>query len=784
MVLFNYINNNKSNMVTNTKNSTNYLNIQKELLENKIVWLDDENSKKVLKILELPDEMIKEWVNISYKDLLKKNSPKNINKFRKLADPEKLKNELTDKVIENIDEEDEKSKKISEFIENSENKFILSQKEIHGLSYEQLDKKLFEIWIFQNKYKNSSEVERKKIREQHNLPKIEDFPESVQKAIDSKLSENNSIFNSEWAENHNEWKLNSDVYKLTKWRHDNDYFSMIQLMKFMMSLEKDFIDENKKLENSWSKASIRNANEWLIFYTDEKWNYKRLIKQSFAPGESVDVAMKKEFYNAQWEFLKRDPENNCIWSDSKCKYKKLINPDDKLDDILPVDFNSYLEETQSPLFKAYKDFLQSIQNISDEKWYLLDISDSRQGWATRRWNVLNTSNVFVKEYSDWTFEFSVIDPDVFNKDWESKFEWKEQENAILEKLIDSKKVLSSLDTFKAKLTGILTEVTNFARDWNENNNSNKSWIKNTISKVAVAPKQEMYMNNILENKEYNLEVDEELKNNLIFWTNFSRLAFRRYKEVNWKIVALSDDEIVDNEIKYNDSMQNLEDIWKPVKILDFYPKNKKEEESWFAGIFAEVNWEKYFIPKWTKKEKKHKKDKMWIIIWYKKEDLKADMDLAFRNIPIEQTKSMIDFFETLDLQKGEKINILWNSLGWALWQIMMKMYPDRFSKWIFPHSPWAGDLNISETKISNLEAKYISKFRQYFKTKEVDSDLLYIDWENPFRPISWLWTKLKSKNNTKQYSVAWWTLHFMPQLIKFMKNLEIWSVVKVKENYK
>jgi hypothetical protein len=87
------------------------------------------------------------------------------------------------------------------------------------------------------------------------------------------------------------------------------------------------------------------------------------------------------------------------------------------------------------------------------------------------------------------------------------------------------------------------------------------------------------MNKILKEREYNIEVDEKLKKKLIFWTNVSRLAFRRYKEENLEIVPLSDDEIVDNETKFKDSIQNLEAIGKNVKILDFYPRNKEEEKS-------------------------------------------------------------------------------------------------------------------------------------------------------------------------------------------------------------
>jgi len=498
---------------------------QKRLLESQVQELDEENSKKVQQILEMPDEMIRKWVNISYQDLLKENSFE-----RKKANPEKLKKELTEKVIENIEEENEKTNIIMEFVKNSQNKFILSQERLQALTDEQLNKLLFEVGQLLDKYQYATKEDRKRLRQQNPLPKFSNFPEDVQKAIKSKLSEENSIFQSQWAENINQGKINADVYKLTKWRHDNDYFSILQLVKHMIALEKDFRDENKKLKQNWKKVKIRNANEAVIFYEDENGNYKRLIKQSFAPWESVDVALKKVLNKIQWEYLKKNPEKNCVWPSSKCKYKKLINLDDKLDDILPEDFNTLLydksvSEFDKALFQAYKNFLESIQNISDEKWYLLDISDSRQGWATRRWNVLNTSNVFVKE-ENWEFVFSVIDPDVFNKDWKAKFEWKEQEEIILEKEIKSKEVLGFMDKIKAKLTWILTEITNNARDWVENNNPNKSWIKEKISKVAVAPKQEMYMNEIL-------DFWKEKKGTKLDWFNISQWMFWNQLKLRW-----------------------------------------------------------------------------------------------------------------------------------------------------------------------------------------------------------------------------------------------------------
>ncbi len=733
-----------------------------------LAWKESEEVKDYI---EEEKDKINEIVEKEYQNLLKENSRewKKWPKFK--PNPEKLNKELKERL-------DKNSKELMNFINNSQNKFILSQEKIQRLSDKELNKKLFEIWNLLDKYENSTENDRKKIREiTHKLPNFYELPKNIQEIIKYWISDKNSFASSQWAENINQLKITWEVYKLTKNRHDNDYFSILQLVKFMLSLEKDFRDENKKLKKQWKNIEIKNANEWIIFYTDENWNYKRLIKQSLAPWESVDIALKKELYNAQWEYLKKDPINHCIWPDSKCKYKKLINPDNELDDILAIDFNTYLKESNSELFQAYKDFLQSIQNISKEKWYLLDISDSRQWAKEKRWNVLNTSNIFVKK-ENWKYIFTVIDPDVFNKDWKNKFDWKEQEKLILEKQLKNKKVINNLNKFKAKITWILTEITNFARDWIQNP-ENK--IEKIISKIAVAPKQEKYMKDILENKEYNVEVDEKLKKDLIFYVNISRLAFRRYKKENWKIVPLSDNEIVDNETKYNDSIKNLEKIWKKIKIIDFYPKTKEEEKSWFWWIFIEVDWEKFFIPKWTKKEKKYKKDKLWNIIWYKKKDVLADIDLMFEKIPIKQVKSMIDFFERLNIKNDEKINILWNSLWWALWQIMLKMNPKRFKKWIFPHSPWASDLKIDKEDYYKLEKKYKKYFENYKKNKKVDAEILYIDWENPFKPISWLWKKLESKNKTKQYIVTWWFLHFMPQLIKYMNNLKIWNIVKIKE---
>jgi len=447
---------------------------------------------------------------------------------------------ISKSIINQIKVENDWSNKIDNFINlESENQlntsvpFIFSKEKLDSFNDVELDNIINDIEQIITKYEAEDTFWKEEIRKSNPLLKFNNFDENTKEAIFLKLFNNYSTFTDNWAENWNFGRLNLEVLKISMNRHDKDYFSILQLSKFLISLERDLRDENKRLKDK--NIEIKTANNGVILMEDWDWNNKRIIIQEFAGWtgwKSIDIALKEEFYNAQLDFLKEKPNKNCIWKNNNCKYKKLLNLSDPLDEILPEDFNTYINDFKSPLFIAYREFIQSIQNISDKKWYLLDITDSRQGIKDKRWNILNTSNVFVKN-NNWTFEFRVIDPDVFNTDWRNKFSWKEQERTIIEKnikeIIDwnvkyyKNKLLNILD---AKKTWFLTELTNFARDWNDNK---------FLSKFSVAPKQEKYMSKILDNKEYNLEVDEKLKNDLIFWTNMSRLVLEDLKKMKIEI---------------------------------------------------------------------------------------------------------------------------------------------------------------------------------------------------------------------------------------------------------
>jgi len=45
-------------------------------------------------------------------------------------------------------------------------------------------------------------------------------------------------------------------------RHDKDYFSILQLSKFLISLERDLRDENKRLKDK--NIEIKTANNGVI----------------------------------------------------------------------------------------------------------------------------------------------------------------------------------------------------------------------------------------------------------------------------------------------------------------------------------------------------------------------------------------------------------------------------------------------------------------------------------------------------------------------------------------
>lgn len=446
------------------------------LLDSQIENISNVNKSKIERLLTLPKNLIEKSVSMIYLKSLLFSTPK--------VDNKKIVNSL----IKEINQEDSISDEIDDYIEKSRSPFIFNKKVLDNISDSNLEKQIeLYDWLVKE-YEEADSSKKAEIRNERPLPTFESFPDKIQKWLSHKLNINNSLFHSHWAENNNYWRVNSDVYKHTMDRHDKDYFSVLQLIKFMIALESDYRAENKRLEKH--NVEIKIANDAFIFYTDSEWNYKRLIKQDFAWGKTIDVALKEELYTMQVQ------ENN------PTKYKKQIDINDVLDDIEPEDFLTHIDSTWSELFIAYKEFLKSTANISNKKWYLLDISDSRQWWATRRWNILNTSNVFVKK-NNWKYIFTIIDPDVFNKDWRAKFDW----NEITETIINQIKNPTILNRINAYTTWLKTQIVNLARDWiqNDNKNLNSNWIYTYLKRIwmipsiAVAEKQLDYMKKILWN---------------------------------------------------------------------------------------------------------------------------------------------------------------------------------------------------------------------------------------------------------------------------------------------
>ena len=71
--------------------------------------------------------------------------------------------------------------------------------------------------------------------------------------------------------------------------------------------------------------------------------------------------------------------------------------------------------------RAWSAFLVLLETVKRTHDIVLDISDSRAGYTRERGNVMNTTNVVVRQGSEGGFLFTVIDPDVFDSDGTGKF---------------------------------------------------------------------------------------------------------------------------------------------------------------------------------------------------------------------------------------------------------------------------------------------------------------------------------------------------------------------------
>ena len=195
---------------------------------------------------------------------------------------------------------------------------------------------------------------------------------TIPKDAQAELSHLESMSNiSEGAENKNIFYRKDGrfpaVLKITKERHDDDFYSVLKLMRNMHvvapQLNRDVKDETFRAELPFEDMTI---------YLDEHGKFKRIIRQPYASGTPM---------------------------------KQL--PDYVL---------------QSPAFqRSWKDFLVHLRSMEESAGVMLDVTDSSAGFRPERGRVQSTENVFVRQESD-RYVFTVIDPDVFDtREGEHKF---------------------------------------------------------------------------------------------------------------------------------------------------------------------------------------------------------------------------------------------------------------------------------------------------------------------------------------------------------------------------
>lgn len=176
--------------------------------------------------------------------------------------------------------------------------------------------------------------------------------------------------------------LENEVLKLSKDRHDVDFTSVIKLMRDMHYLALHFDHDRPRSESEDVNVRIHTVFDDMIVYRDQEGNLKRLVRQEYAPGTPI-----KEL---QRDIMNYDPKFRAAW----------------------------------------KVFLRQVEKMKDEYGLVLDITDSDAGGGPSRGNVANTGNIFVEfpaSENDHTYQFHIIDPDVFDTArGEHKFDPKEE----------------------------------------------------------------------------------------------------------------------------------------------------------------------------------------------------------------------------------------------------------------------------------------------------------------------------------------------------------------------
>jgi hypothetical protein len=235
------------------------------------------------------------------------------------------------------------------------------------LSKEQLEERMSELTFLQEEYISADRTKRNELEgliiEMFGIKKI---PKDLEKYL-NEVAKNEATLHSQGVENKNLLFLGSEmrpqVIKTSLNRHDVDFTSVLKLMYNMHALALRFNYESSGADN----VEIDLAFDDMIIYMDQEGNYKRMVRQKYAPGQTV-----KELP----ESIKSDPE-----------YKK-----------------------------AWKIFLKKVESMKSTDNFVLDITDSDAGYKKERGDVSHTGNVFVKLPTDENkkFVFTIIDPDVFD----------------------------------------------------------------------------------------------------------------------------------------------------------------------------------------------------------------------------------------------------------------------------------------------------------------------------------------------------------------------------------
>ncbi len=223
-------------------------------------------------------------------------------------------------------------------------------------------------FVYQHQHGNGRNAEfiKNALTAQFNIP-------TIPKEVEAELSQLESRCHKKGgAENKNIFYRKNGKYpavlKITKERHDDDFYSVLKLMRNMHVMA---LRLNRDVPGEAFRAEV--AFEDMAVYRDEHDKFKRIIRQPYASGTPVQ----------------------------------------QLPDAV----------RQSPAYqRSWKKFLAYLRSMEQSDGVVLDVTDSsRAGLNPERGKVNNTENVFVREEGG-RYVFTVIDLDVFDtSDGEHKF---------------------------------------------------------------------------------------------------------------------------------------------------------------------------------------------------------------------------------------------------------------------------------------------------------------------------------------------------------------------------